>query len=188
MHELRESTTNILKTAISWAFMYTDQWFRWPLQALQAWEWERNWMTCRSGSGAEMKRVTPPITYIQNSLTPVGPATYTHAHVTSLSVIICACLQYCDHLELTHLWDICACLQYCDHIPHNAMPYMRASPPILKNGWTQLILWVAALKSAPPILQNGWTQRVLGLEVEVGLQIGVILRGGAPTPNKKGAP
>ena len=65
---------------------------------------------------------------------------------------------------------------------------LRASPPILKNGWTQLILWVAALKSAPPILQNGWTQRVLGLEVEVGLQIGVILQVGAPAPKQKRSP
>jgi len=33
---------------------------------------------------------------------------------------------------------------------------LRASPPILKNGWIELILWEAACKSAPPILQKGW--------------------------------
>ena len=46
---------------------------------------------------------------------------------------------------------------------------LRASPPILKNGWLELILWEAAFKSAPPILQNGWFVGRTGLEVEVGL-------------------
>jgi hypothetical protein len=66
--------------------------------------------------------------------------------------------------------------------------HVRASPPILKNGWLELILWEAACKSAPLILQNGWFVARAGLEVEVGLQIGVIWQVGAPPPKQKRSP
>jgi hypothetical protein len=65
---------------------------------------------------------------------------------------------------------------------------LRASPPILKNRWLELTLWEAACKSATPILQNGWYVGRAGLEVEVGLQIGVILQVRAPPPKQKKKP
>ena len=65
---------------------------------------------------------------------------------------------------------------------------LRASPPILENGWLELILWAVACKSTPPILQNGWFVGRAGLEVEVGLQIGVNLQVGAPPPQQKRSP
>jgi len=85
-------------------------------------------------------------------------------------------LTYRQSRHITFVWQ-----WYCYLL-------IRASPPILKNGWTELILWEAACKSAPPSMQNGWFVGRAGLEVEVGLQIGVILQVGAPAPKPKRSP